>query len=71
MVEALQGNYAEKQYLKGMSVPLYLYLKKRKKQGITYQDFSPSPHASLWLIASCHPSSCNPPRLKDDEDVSE
>lgn len=53
----------------GMSVPLYLCLLQRQKQGITYQGFSPSPHASLWLIASCHPSSYNPPRLKDNEDV--
>lgn len=41
-------------------------LMPNKNQDITYPDFSPSPRVSLWLIASCRPSSCNPPQLKDE-----
>lgn len=36
-----------------------------KKQEITYLGCAPSPHVSLWLIASCRLSSYNPPQLKD------
>lgn len=43
-----------------------LFAKKKTTQNITYPGFSPSPHASLWPIASCRPSSYNHQQLKDE-----